>query len=139
MAINFSTRRIFFSPFVDFHLCCGATIRSFHWYPDCFHILFSPPRQIEMLFLRQPISSFPLYMNVRQRLDIGNRKVVIFPVICLQCTLNVILSQRILVLHHLEILKCNLHILPKLRLRNITFVGVDCHTHQKEIAMSASD
>lgn len=44
MTISFSTRRIFFSPFVDFHLCCWATIRSLHWYPYCFHILFSPPR-----------------------------------------------------------------------------------------------
>ena len=34
------------------HLCRWATIRSLHWYPYCFHILFSPPRQIEMLFLR---------------------------------------------------------------------------------------
>lgn len=50
--ISFFTRRICLSPFVDFHLCRWATIRSLHWYPYCFHILFSPPRQIEMLFLR---------------------------------------------------------------------------------------
>ena len=44
MAISFSTRRICLSPFIDFHLCRWATIRSLHWYPYCFHILFSPPR-----------------------------------------------------------------------------------------------
>ena len=44
MTISLSTRRIFFSPFVDFHLCWWATIRTLHWDPYCFHILFSPPR-----------------------------------------------------------------------------------------------
>ena len=65
MAISFSTRRICLSPFIDFHLCRWATIRSLHWDSNRLHIFLTPSCQIEMLFLRQPISSIPLYMNVR--------------------------------------------------------------------------
>ena len=50
-----------------------------------------------------------------------------------------IISARPVSYTHLDVYKRQLHILPKLRLRNIAFIGVNCHTHQKEIPVSAPD
>ena len=94
MAISFSPVRMLFAPRVDFFLRRTASARStfcsLHGNSNRFHIFFTPSRQIEMLFLSQPISSISLYMNVRQSFYIGNRKVVIFPVIRLQRALDTV-------------------------------------------------
>lgn len=92
---------------------------------------------LHMEFLRSPIPSIPLDTNIGQRLNIGNREIVILLVIGFQRTPYIVLGQCVLVLHHLQILKSQFHILPELLLRYAAFVGIDGKAHQKEIPMPA--
>ena len=85
-----------------------------------------------MLLLLSPVSLVSFNANISQRFYVGNREIVILLVVCLHCALYIVLSQSILMLHHLQILKSPFHVLPELLLRYTTFIGIDCKAHQKK-------
>src|SRR5574344_2793717 len=90
-----------------------------------------------MLLLLSPVSLVSFNANISQRFYVGNCEIVILLVVCLHCALYIVLSQSILMLHHLQILKSPFHVLPELLLRHTTFIGIDCKAHQKKIPMPA--
>ena len=103
-----------------------------------FHFFFPASCKVKMLLLRNTMVSFiPLYPDVRQLLNIGNREIIIFPVIDFQCAPYIFLRQWVVMLTRRSSSYTSYKSFLHLILRHVAFAGINYKAHHEIIPVAS--